>query len=417
MKTLYTLGFLISSFLFISAQSQKLNLYGRISDSVSDSAIYNANIRINDSNVGTSSDKNGKFSLAINAFPLKICISHISYEEQSFILYEHPGEGLDIHLNPSFKLIREVIISSEKVKNLTKDNLFAVNDFEIFGQHLLMLVYDYNFSKEKNPWLVLINSNGDTICKTFTGKDGSFFKDCTGQIHLLTQNEAWQIFISNNSITLAHPSEISAFTKAMEPCIASIGSNYFLKKYSHGQQVLNYIIASTVDSSYENMRIIADNAGLKMLVSRNRFFAMGANPPTDADLRFEEMCFTGPVFAPLYKLGKNILIFNFVDSKLEFYSEQGIHQKDIPINFHKNPCWKEEIISDERCEKVYSLFIRDGISTLREINLENGKLMQAIKIPKFKFIEKLKVNDNKLFFLYRKTSSEELKAIYVMSLE
>ena len=165
------------------------------------------------------------------------------------------------------------------------------------------------------------------------------------------------------------------------------------------------------------MRVIADHAGLKMLVSRNRFFAMGANPPTDADLRFEEMCFSGPVFAPLCRLDDEILIFNFVDSKLEFYSPEGIHEKDILINFHKSSHWKEEIISDERCKKVYTLFVRDGISSLREINLENGKLMQTIKIPKFKFIEKIKINDNKLYFLYRKTASDELKAIYVMSLE
>jgi hypothetical protein len=64
---------------------------------------------------------------------------------------------------------------------------------------------------------------------------------------------------------------------------------------------------------------------------------------------------------------------------------------------------------------VYTQFIRNGISELREINIKTGQLNeQVIKIPEFPFISKLLVNDGYLFFLYQEKQYPNFMRLYRM---
>lgn len=410
--------FFISIFFIANAAFSQNNcsISGIILDSETELPISNVYLKILNTKNGTSSNKEGRFFLTVSKLPVDISITHIAYETQNLTLHTSDIKNLKIHLVKASHRIPEVIVGANKVINLVEKRLFAVNDYEFMGNNILTLLFNYNYSKNYNPWLVLMNTNGDTLCSSPAGKDGTFYKDCTGTIHFVDALETHQIFYDSTRISLLYPAKTEEFFEIMQPCISNIKYYYYLNHFSNNNQILSYYVANNKDSTYEKFRLIVDETGLKMLASRDRFHAMGASPVTEADIRFEQMCFFDPLYAPLFKIKNEIVIFNFVNSKIEFYNETGQLEKEIEIAFHKMPFWKDEMYVDEVCGKAYSLFLKDGLSTLKEIDLQTGKFLRSVKIPNFKFVSKIKIHNNRLYFLYKKNLSDDLMGLYMMEL-
>jgi hypothetical protein len=259
--------------------------------------------------------------------------------------------------------------------------------------------------------------SGDTLARTCINQEGSLYRDCMDNMHIIGKDSAWQIFIDeSNKFTLLYPMDADTFISILGPCITSLGEKLFLRQYSWNNQVLSYVVADTISKQYSEVRVIADDRALRMLGDRGTFYSMGAVAPTEADLRFEEMCFFSPIYAPLVKLGDRVAIFNFVDGNIEYYNNEGKSLKDVPFTFHMSPNWKKEVICDEITGKIYACYRKNGITTLRVIDPETGTEGREIQVPKFKYIEKMKARNGYLYFLYRLNSPLELMKLYKMDL-
>ena len=73
--------------------------------------------------------------------------------------------------------------------------------------------------------------------------------------------------------------------------------------------------------------------------------------------------------------------------------------------------------NDEVKEKVYTLFRKDGISTIQEINLKTGELANSSVIPELPFIDKIKINNDNIYFLYTEHNEQSnYKKLYRMKI-
>jgi hypothetical protein len=160
--------------------------------------------------------------------------------------------------------------------------------------------------------------------------------------------------------------------------------------------------------------MIADEVALRMLSDRNRFYAMGATAPTEADLRFEQMCFFDPIFAPLLKIKERVVIFNFVESKFEIYNAAGDFIKEGSFAFHREKNWKEDIFADEISGRVFFRYVKNGITTLREYDLDKEEVVTTIELPGYKYLDKIKVRNNRIYFLYRLNEPMALTKLYLL---
>jgi len=108
-----------------------------------------------------------------------------------------------------------------------------------------------------------------------------------------------------------------------------------------------------------------------------------------------------------------ICIFNYADSQIEFYSDSCKLITKVSISFHNDPNWKREIYVDDITGKVFAMFRKNGISALKEIDLNTGDLKNSTVIPDFPFVEKIKVHNNNIYFLYTERSDPgEFKKLY-----
>ncbi len=383
---------------------------GVVYDSISNSPIKNVHIKIIGTSNGTVSDSRGSFFIKVNKVPVKLKISHISFENKTIELKTIPQKKVYIPIVYSENKINQINISAKnKVVELTRKKFYDVSDFEIIGDSIYLLAY--NWQKKINPWLILMNKTGDTLINTHIPSDGNLYKDCLNNLHIIGENTAFQISVNENKFELNYPIKSNKFQEIMSACVEELNNKLYIKQYSYSQQILSYFCADIEDTTAVKFRIIADQAALRRVSDQGRFFSMGVTP-TAADIRFEEMCFYDPIYAPLLKVKDSICILNFVESKIEYYNQEMEIISAIDINFHKQRHWKENVFVDDVTGNIYVLFEKNGISSLRKLNKTNGKLGKIIDIPSFKWVKKIIINDNTIYFLYKKHSNLELMRLF-----
>jgi len=106
------------------------------------------------------------------------------------------------------------------------------------------------------------------------------------------------------------------------------------------------------------------------------------------------------------------VLFNFTASEIEKFTASAIPIDTCKLDFRPDRSFKDELLIDEKEAKAYFLFRKNGFSELKQIDLKSGKIVQTIPIPSFVFVEKIKVHDNVVYFLYKEKINEEYKKLY-----
>ncbi len=382
-------------------QEKPTHISGRILDSDTEFPLQDVNIQIKGTNSGTTSDSYGYYSIYIKKLPAILIFSYVGYKKQYLKIKYKQNKKINITLKPKSKALKGVSISANKIENIVKDKPLYIFDYDFYKNNIVLLAYQNR--RISKTILVLINNSGSVICDLSVNGAKKLFKDCFNNIHLITKDTTYQIYFNSKKLCLLYPTQNKKFNKTMSPCITESNNKLYFKRYSHNNQELLYYFIDINTKKKKNLRYISNERSIELQddlsneIKLRKLFGIGY---TEADKRFDEICFLSPVFAPLVKINDTIYIFNYIDSKIELYSPSGNLIKEIPISFHKSPNWKKKIYVDEKENKVYNLFQNNGASMLREINLKNGTLGKTIKIPGFYFIEKIQIRGAWVYFLY-----------------
>ncbi len=404
---------LILAFSKTFSQSNEI-ITGILFDLENKRPIKNVNIKILGTSKGTITDSRGVFYLQLDTYPSKLEITHIAFNDTLITINKQEKSKLEIGLTQKINKITEInIFANKKIEELTKNKLLDLSDFDFYGDSIILIAYDW--TKKQNPWIILMNENGDTLFKSNINFDGKFYKDCFGNTHLLTEKFAYQLYFNKNKLEFLYEENTEKFIENISPCIQSLNNKLYIKQYSYRNQVLSYYNLNLADSTNTEMRVITDWIGARMVYDNENGHSI-VNIKSDADARFEEMCFFDPIYSPLVKINDTISILNFIDNQIEFYNDKNILLSKIAIDFHKNNKWKEQIFVDEVTSKIYSLFINNGNTTIKEISKKNGSVIRTVKIPNFNWIEKIIIRNGIIFFLYRKNNNLELTRLYKLEI-
>lgn len=406
-KTLTILLVFIVSFSFSQEKSYKI--YGFIRDADTELPISNVHVIVDVTNQGTTSDDKGFYMLELKKSPSKLIFSHLAYEGKEIEIKQFKSQKIDIEFVQKINTLGPAFVTS-KAKRIIEDKDLYVIDYELFGDSIMLVAHKPGVESK----LFIMNRFGDTITyKGLNETSEKLYTDCLDNIHLVTEKHAYQLFCDSAGIHLLYKVSVDKFNETIFQCHEELNGKYFFSESYVRDQIKVYYY-KTDSSEAVKLNVIVDEQALRMLGDRQRFAAMGTYSEFDA--RFEELFIYDPIFAPIKKIGDAIYIFNFVDSKIEKYNEDGIIEIEIPISFHKNRHWKEQLYIDEVKQKVYTVFRRNGISTLHQIDLNTGKIVRQIEIPQFPFVEKIQIRDDVLYFMYKNVSKNMRKMLYVMNL-
>lgn len=402
--------FLYGIFFHAGLVLAQIEISGIVRSIENKSPLANVNVSVQGSYYGTATNQNGDFILKNQQLPVTIKISHIAFETKIIVLTENPKPDFVIYLNPATKQLEPFVCRPNRVENIVKDQSVFITDYAFYQDGIILIAYKNRNINQQN--LLYLTSAGDSIHSRTVYKTVMLIRDFQNYILLLTKNDAYTIEADSQKIWLNDPYPVDDFYNIIRYFVTLKGDKLIWQQLRQNRQELLYFNFDVNKRQNEELYIVSNQQGINMLDDKARIL----HNATAADIRFEELMMYPPVFAPMFCLGDSLVVFNFLDSKIEIINFMGEILRSVPISFNYDKNCKEEIIVDESNLKFYSVFNKQGITTLNEINLETGNLGKKILIPEFEFVEKIKIKNDIVYFLFKENDKDEFKHLYKMKI-
>ncbi len=399
-------------------------LKGRITDQETGQALAKVNIYINETVKGTTSNDSGYYEIKIDHLPALLVISSVGYTRRFFNLDKKPPGSLDIPLTRSIHEIPEVEITAKrKPISITEAIDLYVVDYEFYDDHVILL--GHPGKRSRDVLLTLIDRMGKTILTKEVRAGVNLYRDPFNNLHLLANDSAYQLFFDEKDIQLLYPMAKSQFLKVFPEFLKVYKDKVLMRQFAFDDQALMYYFYQPADSVVKRIWAQATPEVFREVdgwMSRIRISPTGKSTTTfdlfNTDERFIKMAFYAPIFCPLEIINDTIYIFNFNNGLIETIGPEGYPVKTPTLmNFYTYPGWEKKLYNDGPKKKVYTQFMKKGITTLREVDIHKGMLLEReIRIPDLPYIKKLLIHDGYLFFLYQEKSYPKYQRLYRMQL-
>jgi len=399
------------------AQKQYNFYYGKVLEAGTKTGLSGVNIAIEGSKTGTVTDKKGAFSFFTDSIPATLVVSHIGYETK-IILLDATSFSLNLYLSRKVNELPEVEISANAREPFFRDDHYSVLDYETDSNMVYLLVYRQFLS---NSTLICKSLEGDTVAgsKPFYFRPERLFRDCLGVLHVLSHDSGFQVFRLGKQLHLIHPVNLKKFDDVLKNCVASSSEILYFQNITNRGQSVEYYGVNRKTLQRNTISEIRDEKKSKML-RRNAKDAqlMGSSIQPDSREDFVTWNYVHkilyrPIKTSLLKIGGYICLFNTPDRQIEFYDSVGnfSYKLAILVDNIKDGRWTNDIMVDETDGKVYTLFVRNGIYSICEININNGELKKRTMLTHL-YPAKIKVYNRWVYYLYDVAGDPDNKMLF-----
>ena len=408
------------------------NISGKIIDFKTKEPISFVIINVLSENSATESGYNGTFKLNYRSNNPIMVIRKLGYETVTLNLNSSIKSPLVIHLKTQSKDLSEISVTAGKTAKRLVDNTFYVTDYQFIDDKIL-LFGDVNEKKQ----LRLINTNGDALHNYKLNNDlyKATFKDCFGNIHLINDLVSTQIYITNNTIGALEDIRRSLFDSLLSSCILNTDKCFYFENIFNKGQTKRIFSIEKSTKQLHDLGLYSDGSMIKMLINENEFMdsKYGNSGKSEMDdlsadelkamrRKADDMIFFNTVilkdaYIPVYADNDTMYIFDHPNNLIHSYSlnnHMPLQLKTMEYNHFKK--WKPLIIFDEVKNKFYTTYLHDGIITIGEINMLNGKINKRFTL-KHTFPKDIKINNGVVYYLYRVKFTSDKMALYAYPVE
>lgn len=408
------------------------NISGKIIDFKTKEPISFVIINVLFENSATESSYNGNFKLNYRSNNPIIVIRKLGYETLTINLNSSVKSPLVIHLKTQSKDLSEIAVTANKTAKRLVDNTFYVTDYQFINDKIL-LFGDVNEKKQ----LRLITTNGDALHNYKLNNElyNATFKDCFGNIHLINDMVSTQIYITNNTIGALDDIRRSLFDSLLSSCILNTDECFYFENIFNKGQTKRIFSIEKSTKQLHDLGLYSDGSMIKMLINENEFMdsKYGNSGKSEMDdlsadelkamrRKADDMIFFNTVilkdaYIPVYADNDTIYIFDHPNNLIHSYSlnnNMPLQLKTMEYNHFKK--WKPLVIFDEVKNKFYTTYLQDGIITIGEINMLNGKINKRFTL-KHTFPKNIKINNGVVYYLYRVKFTSDKMALYSYPVE
>jgi len=429
-----------------NTQAQERHIIkGIIFEKETEMSLAGAHVLIEGSSFGTISGPDGSFRLSITEFPITLKVTHIGFEERFFTVSENlRNEILMLGMNISAEMLDGITITDKKAELIFKDESYSVLDFEFHENGLMLLIFRNRLRRAE---LVLLSNMNDTLAllAKIPGKATSLHRDCLDHIHYVAVDSAYQIQFTGNELKLLYPADIRLFQPVARAFAAYHKDNYYFAIPRMYDQVIEYIRYDSIADDYitfrevydsKKLKILKDNPGHHGLLGSFRnddlefaLLLMGNSTSMKAqrdaykssrhisiEAHYLKTIIYTPLYAPLFKSGEQMIIFNHPESQIEFLTPYGQLEATTPIDYHQKKDWEELILKDEIRDEYYTVYIHSNRASLHSLDIQSGVLGDA-NILHYPFVRKILVRNGYVYFTYRRPGSDDRTMLFRQKLK
>lgn len=385
------------------------------------------------------SQRNGSLTFVLkgmNVAPKEtyIVFAHPFYQEGKFVLpYFEPNDTIrkSIQLRAQrIQEVKDIVLRPNLPDTIYASTTYSVADFEIGATgELFLLTYEKNLQKDAQ--LQVVEEGSVQTVLPLPERASELKRDFRGNVHVLTAQNAFGLVQQDSMYALAGiPKDY--FFKYLAPIVDTSQTRFFYSSYSDIYPAFEYGCLDQLDSVYKSILHIQDDLMMELYRSeykwvdvRTKLWAKNLENQTGIDAEiyvganyFTQSLYYEPVYAPLFLVHDTLYIFDYPKDMLRVYDSKGVLLNSIPILHHyqaKQTGFQKNLQQDRKTGKIYVVYQQEGHCYVGLIDLKTGEVRQKVRLA-FRYVEKIRVHDGAVYYIYRPFESAQKKFLYKQKL-
>lgn len=446
----------IASTLFAQTEGKVFIVEALVCDSIGaaikDVAVYDAK-----DNLRSVTDRDGIARIATRMGE-SLYFSHLSFkkkavrmDKKTLIEGEDGRYSLLIVMQRKTNTLTEVTVTENAPHLAYANKKVWVIDYKVQHDGIYMVAGNGDESV-----LLHLGFGQDTISrKPIAPKFQELYRDAFDNLHLMGPDSTYQIHCDGKELHLLYGNSKETFRQKLKPLVATTDSLLVLEtRKNYGQEVvfvavnrnngqrfvLEDIGGTTVEMArnwaYDNYRdALIDAVGSEETVYMRDF---GVHEEASGEVNnlkdsVKKRVMLRSVYCPLFGINNELYLFAFPTDELFVFDENGQLQRKLELDFHKffgaglskhlvsNNPWDKNLVFDPVKKMMYAQFKgSDGIVTLKEVDLADGKTKREIRLTDHTFPQNIQVYNGEVYYLYLNNAhavGRDRRSLYKMRLE
>lgn len=435
MKSILTFLFFVTC-VAVYAQEDSVLVRFEIVDKTYKEGIQNVNatLQINNKTIIRSSNSKGRISVYVpNNAQLNYQLTHPLFESYSGTKKVALKSSADTSfisvemLSYKGKTLNSVTVKAPGIPDTVfESKRLSVADFELLknGQ-MVLLAYPKQLKKGSE----LLLYDGVEVVNTFSvpGTAEELVRDYRGNPHVLCKDNVYGLYVSNSQIGISTLDK-AYYLKYLAPIVDTNYSKMFFSNFSKDYPAFDYFAFDQFDSTYSKIIEIEDELMMELYRSeykwvdvRTKLWAKNKEYETGIDAEiwvganyFTQSLYYKELYAPMFVKNDTVFVFDYYKDKLFKFDAAGNRLDSVAIYHHYQPKttgWKKQLIQDQTTGEVYAVFDIAGFTYLGLVNLQTGEIKEKVKLE-FRYIDKIAIQDNFVYYIYRPFESTQKKFLY-----
>lgn len=115
-----------------------------------------------------------------------------------------------------------------------------------------------------------------------------------------------------------------------------------------------------------------------------------------------------PLYSPIMKQNEQFEVFDHYRDSLVVFNQQLKRDDQANMSFHEDKSYQKQLIQNETTGEVYALYLRLGVSWLKNLSKNNAEEFRLTH----RYVDKIRIKNLQVFYLYRPFESSQNTFLY-----
>lgn len=405
-------------------------IQGKVVDAASQAPLAFSAVMLKGTFTSTETNAAGEFTISVTDKSHTLIVFQYGYATKEQMVNAAEQTDLLISLQAKAYNLTEVVVRDKRTDTLQADNHTEFLAFEFYDNFLVALV-----DKGRRHKLVqLLNESGKVI-REHKAPDGvdALFKDCLGNVQLLSKDSSYQFYYDYESIRFLPPYSLALFARTLKPCQCISGDNYYFKEVTYKNLKNTYYVINRHDFQKKNLFTRVENTDAinafntdydlnYFLAERRKGFGYNMQVE-DIKLRIDELredlplspdylFRLNPIKSDLVKLDSSLLVVDYTHRMLYQHHTSGTLLKADSLSLKGVSPF---VVQDADLQTMYFVKESNGLMSLYEYRQPLTDV-KALVIEGYRFIRNVRCRNGTLYFLSRNSAKDQVMKIFTYRL-
>ena len=368
-------------------------------------------------------DFSGTFVLTVTDKSI-LKISHPEFETKVFSVQKtEPLDTivLNFKLTRKVQLIPEVIVTSERLRTVTDQTNTNVVDYLPFDDFVLVV------KTSKSGRMLSVEGIDTTLREFDLGKIKArkIVKDCYGNVHLLSKDSSYQIWM-DSTLHFVSSSSIEQYNRLLQPCVANFSETNVFENFTKRNRKYTVTAIEKKTKAKHHFFHLHDEVGesvarsyywsiisyyFQHIPEHKNMIVLGVWNGDLLSLNYSDPEFDQMIIWYLkiravklniqtFQDGNRLLVFDQFSDSIRIFDDQNKKLRELPYDFAKGAN-VFPVIQDRYTGIFYDLSISNGVYTVTSITPAYDETISPRKLTlsEVPFATNIKIYNDWVYFL------------------